>query len=400
MSGAGSGGTPHQYFKEVLETSAASGRQYAARFSGRILPSYDTQVAETLGSKTQNPLIYRLPGEGDDAALLLGYRQAMLKLYPAAATAWGKQFSAYQAYKENPAGKAEVPPYPLGVILGNRVNVLAPIAYGEGSREYWDHQYDFTFRIQQTKNPDEFVPDTTPESEGGVTGGWNPVKLRQALPRTHASLFLTKIIYGNPEDPTEGSAHAMLCIFFPAELTGDGNVLDIVTTYPLTGAEQRGFGQVVQARTMFQDRDLIALTREERGAMFAATKNPPSGLPKLFVNDVTEQLAGRRGDPYNLQEEDPRTGHCFAWMCAIAKNLVTDAPESYWKAPLKARMEFYGKHLYPYLSENHTGDAAIEMWTDVRSFIASGYSGGRRRKTYRKKRRGSRKTQKMSRKRT
>lgn len=398
-AGAGASPPPRPYFKEVLAVSAAAGRQYANRFSGRILPSYDEQVAKTLGSKAQNPLIYRLPGEGDDAALLLGYRQAMMKLDPAAATAWGKQFSAYQAYKADPAGKAVVSPYPLGVILGNRVNVLAPIAYGEGTREYWDHQYDFTFRIQETKNPDELVPDTTPESEGGAWGGWNPVKLRQALPRTHPSLFLTKIIYGNPADPTEGSAHAMLCIFFPRELTGDGNVLDIVSTYPLTGAEQKGFGQVVQARTMFQDRDLIALTRGEKDAMFSATKTPPAALTPLFVNDVTQQLAGRRGDPYNLQEEDPRTGHCFAWMCAIAKNLVKEAPESYWRGSLKERMNFYGKYLYPYLSERHTGDAAIEMWRDVRAFIASGFSaGGRRRKTFRKKRRGSRKTRKISQK--
>lgn len=397
---AGSGDPRRPYFKEVLRVSAASGREYATRFSGRILPSYDEQVAETLGSKAQNPLIYRLPGEGDDAALLLGYRNALLGLDPPAARAWGDHFTAYQTYKADPSKfPSPVPPYPLGVVLGNRVNVLAPIAYGPSSSEYWDHQYDFTFRIQQTKNPDEFVPDTTPESEGGLSGGWNPVKLRQALPRTHASLFLTKIIYANPEDPTEGSAHAMLCIFFPAELTGDGNVLDIVTTYPLTGAEQRGFGQVVQARTMVQDRDLIALKPAEKDAMFAATKTPPaSGLPDLFVNDVTQRLAGRRGDPYNLQEDDPRTGHCFAWMCAIAKNLITEAPESYWRASLDGRMEFYGKHLYPYLSERHTGEGAIEMWKDVRAFIASGYSGGRRRRTFRKKRRGSRKTRKSSRK--
>lgn len=359
----------HLYFTDVLSTSAAAGRTYASRVSGRILPSYDEHVVETLGSRAQNPLVHRLPGEGDDAALLLGYRNALLSHDPVAHTAWGKQFKTYQT------STAESPSYPLGVILNRRVNVLAPIAYGDRS-EYWDHQYDFTFRIAETKNPDEFVPDTSDDTPGG----WNPVKLRQALPRTHASLLLTKIIYGTPDDPTEGSAHAVLCIFFPGDLTGDGNVLDIVSTYPLTGAEHQGFKQIVQARTMFADRDLRALTREERDAMFSASKTPPaSGLPPLFINDVTERLAGRRRDPFNLQEEDPRTGHCFAWICSIAKQLVLTAPDAYWRAPLKARLEFYGTSLYPSLMETSTGDKAIAMWDDVRSFVARGYAGGRRR---------------------
>jgi hypothetical protein len=376
-----SSSSPPTFFKDVLGASVASGRRYASRFSGRILPSYDEQVADTLDTKNRNPLVYRLPGEGDDAALLFGFRSALLSQDPPAAAAWEEEF---RTYREKGA-----PPYPLGVLLRNRVNVLAPIAYGSKSREYWDHQYDFTFRIHRVKNPDEFVPDMSDE----MTGGWNPVKLRQALPRTHASLFLTKIIYGNPEDPTEGSAHGMLCIFFPAEMTGDGNVLDIVSTYPLTGAEHQGFKQVVQARTLFQDRDLIALTRDEKDTLFSATKTPPtSELPPLFINDVTEQLAGRRGDPYNLQKDDPRTGHCFAWMCAIAKNLILEAPESYWAAPMQDRMEFYRKHLYPYLSERNTGSGAIEMWKDIRAFIEKGYTGGRRRRTYRKKRNVSRKS--------
>jgi hypothetical protein len=364
-------GTP--FFKEILETSASAGRRYASRFSGRILPSYDKQVAETLGTKAKNPLVYRLPGEGDDAALLLGYRNAMLSQDPAAASVWGQKF---QEYRTNPD---IFPPYPLGVILRNRVNFLAPIVYGTES-EYWDHQYDFTFRIQNTKNLDEFVPDTSKD----FAGGWNPVKLRQALPRTHPSLFLTKIIYANPNDLTEGSAHAMLCIFFPGELTGDGNVLDIVSTFPLTGGEHQGFKQIVQARTMFQDRDLIDLTSEERSKMFSATKTPPlSGLPMLFVNDVSRQLSTRTDMPYNLQENDPRTGHCFSWMCAIAKKLILEAPESYWKSSLKARMKFYGD-LYFFFLLNYTGENAKIRWNDVRSFIASGYSGGRRRRTYRK----------------
>lgn len=295
---------------QCLDAAYQSGRPYAVRVPTRIHTAYHHE--------SRTPLSYRLPGEGDESALLAGYRMALMKT--------------------DPRAEGFCP------LLQNRAHVLFPISPSPQS-EYWHHQYDL-------------VIDHGTRSL--------PVKVRQALSQTHPSLLLTKIIYADPENPAEDSAHVVLALYVPPRM-GNGHVVDLVSTYPLEHTDIEAYRHVFSARLMFAEKEWKELTESEKRKVCRGSAQSPS----VFVNDVTANLAGRRGTPFVLQDIDPNTGHCFAWMLMIANRLIYGAPRAFWRMPMHRRMRWYRTSLYPRL-EPHKGLHAIEMWKQIREWIAQG----------------------------
>lgn len=155
------------------------------------------------------------------------------------------------------------------------------------------------------------------------------------------------------------SAHAVLCIYFPA-----GNTLDIVSTYRMDPVD-------IRALTWY----------------FETVYN----LKNLTVNDVACDVvsthATRNRVCLNLQAEDTvDIGWCVAWMLYFTYTLSRPANHTFWSKGYAERLKVYAD-MYQTNEYKLVGglDKGKEVWNMlIRVYNTS--DGGKKRKTKKRKR--------------
>lgn len=165
------------------------------------------------------------------------------------------------------------------------------------------------------------------------------------------------MIYLATIDVSRGSAHALLAIVFPRE-----HMIDIVSTYSLEIDSLNAIQYIFSYST---------------------------GIEQPIVNDVSclsiKPIITRNINCYNLQSEDTaEIGWCVSWMVKFSEILSQKSKEEFWGQTWDKRRLLY-KNIYDSFVSIPNFNSMEVGKTNWNSIITRYNSGGKRRKTIRRR---------------